>query len=153
MKLTTSLLVVVPENTKENPGRKRRPRYYPVPPMTSYDIYFFIFFTASIYAAVNTAMKRFKMIKGSGLLRLSVTDFIFNQTKKYSIMIHDDLPDSLIPGRLDIYLLQVDEENLLEMNDKELNDHMKDLVRLNYKSVDFSHLTDFYYKNMIFIMN
>ena len=31
-----------------------------------------------------------------------------------------------------IYPLQVDEENLLEMNDKELNDHMKDLVCLNY---------------------
>ena len=45
-----------------------------------------------------------------------------------------------------IYPLQVDEENLLEMNDKELYDHMKDLVFLNYEFVDSSNLTDFYYE-------
>ena len=61
-------------------------------------------------------------------------------------MMHDNIEDSLIQGRLDIYPLQVDEENLLEMNDKELNDHMKDLVFLNYESVDSYNFTDFYYK-------
>ena len=321
VKLTTSPLDVVPENIKENFGRKRRPRYYPVPPMTFYDSPFMDirkdFDTASIFAAINTAMKRFNMIKGlhcfyfgfmgqpftfydgisdspqtkthrlfwiesilynakisvpldkvsmtfisltnhylttkekmkamyktpfqlslsddledilnhfrtedftaieenqhlfflpmislsdsrkakekdpkfidsffvedpdvppdemvssastskyahwigyrvtipdlnsdrrmegSGPLRLPLTDHIFDQTKKYSIMMHDDIEDSLIQGRLDIYPLQVDEENLLEMNDKELNDHMKDLVFLNYESVDSYNFTDFYYK-------
>ena len=61
-------------------------------------------------------------------------------------MMHDDIEDSLIQGRLDIYPLQVDEEDLPEMNDKELNDQTKDLVFLNYESVDSYTFTDFYCK-------
>ena len=61
-------------------------------------------------------------------------------------MMHDDIEDSLIQGRLNICPLQVDEEDLLEINEKELTAHMKDLVFLNYESVDSYNFTDFYYK-------
>ena len=65
---------------------------------------------------------------GSDPLRLPLTEHIFNQTKKYSIMMHNESHDSLIRGRLYTYPYQHEEEDLLEMNDEELFDYMSWLL-------------------------
>ena len=82
----------------------------------------------------------------SSPLRLPVTDHIFDQTRKYSIILHDQSDKSLIQGRLYTIPYQHDEKDLLEMNDEELFDFMSWLVLLNYESVDSYIFTDFYNK-------
>ena len=81
---------------------------------------------------------------------LPTSDYIFNQTKRFSIMMHEDRKGSLIDGRLDIFPIEDDEDDFMKMSDKELDAFMRWFVFLNHECVDFYNFTDFYHKTCEF---
>ena len=83
-----------------------------------------------------------------GPLLLPVSENLYEQSERYSIMSCDKDNKSVIKGRLIFRNEEIVTENslILQLNSEELDDYMSLLAYVNYVCIDSYNLSDFYHK-------